>query len=57
MAVDGLPPLRAVIETHDLVAKKALGQNFLLDLNLTSKIARTAGALSDSHVIEVGPGP
>ncbi|MEL6922148.1 MAG: 16S rRNA (adenine(1518)-N(6)/adenine(1519)-N(6))-dimethyltransferase RsmA [Pseudomonadota bacterium] len=56
-AVDGLPPLRAVIEAHDLQAKKALGQNFLLDLNLTSKIARAAGDLSGLHVIEVGPGP
>ena len=41
--VDGLPPLRDVIETHGLVAKKSLGQNFLLDLNLTSKIARQGG--------------
>jgi 16S rRNA (adenine1518-N6/adenine1519-N6)-dimethyltransferase len=37
--LDGLPPLRAVIAAHDLVAKKQLGQNFLLDLNLTAKIA------------------
>ena len=57
MAVDGLPPLRAVIDQYKLVAKKTLGQNFLLDLNLTSKIARAAGDLSDRHVIEVGPGP
>jgi len=56
-SIDGLPPLRAVIERHQLAAKKALGQNFLLDLNLTSKIARTAGALEDVTVIEVGPGP
>ncbi len=56
-AVDGLPPLRAVIEAYDLIAKKALGQNFLLDLNLTSKIARAAGGLSDTHIVEVGPGP
>ena len=57
MSVDGLPPLREVIERHGLQAKKALGQNFLLDLNLTGKIARAAGDLSDSTVIEVGPGP
>lgn len=56
-AVDGLPPLREVIEVHGLRAKKALGQNFLLDLNLTSKIARAAGVLTDTTVIEVGPGP
>jgi 16S rRNA (adenine1518-N6/adenine1519-N6)-dimethyltransferase len=55
--MDGLPPLRAVIERHGLQAKKSLGQNFLLDLNLTGKIARTAGDLSDTTVIEVGPGP
>lgn len=57
MSIDGLPPLREVIERHGLQAKKALGQNFLLDLNLTGKIARAAGNLSDSTVIEVGPGP
>lgn len=56
-SMDGLPPLRAVIERHGLQAKKSLGQNFLLDLNLTGKIARTAGDLSDTTVIEVGPGP
>jgi 16S rRNA (adenine1518-N6/adenine1519-N6)-dimethyltransferase len=55
--IDGLPPLREVIRTHDLVAKKQLGQNFLLDLNLTAKIARAAGDLSGSDVLEVGPGP
>jgi len=55
--IDGLPPLRAVIERHGLQAKKALGQNFLLDLNLTSKIARAAGDLGEATVIEVGPGP
>ncbi|SFI70900.1 16S rRNA (adenine(1518)-N(6)/adenine(1519)-N(6))-dimethyltransferase RsmA [Celeribacter neptunius] len=55
--VDGLPPLREVIERHGLVAKKSLGQNFLLDLNLTSKIARQAGDLSHCDVLEVGPGP
>ncbi|MER8728050.1 16S rRNA (adenine(1518)-N(6)/adenine(1519)-N(6))-dimethyltransferase RsmA [Mesorhizobium sp. M0195] len=57
MSIDGLPALREVIERYGLQAKKALGQNFLLDLNLTSKIARTAGDLSDVTVIEVGPGP
>ncbi len=55
--IDGLPPLREVIRAHDLVAKKQLGQNFLLDLNLTSKIARAAGDLTGSDVLEVGPGP
>ena len=55
--MDGLPPLREVIERHGLQARKALGQNFLLDLNLTGKIARTAGDLGDMTVIEVGPGP
>jgi len=54
---DGLPPLREVIERHGLAAKKSLGQNFLLDLNLTGKIARHAGDLSAMMVIEVGPGP
>ncbi|TIS62695.1 MAG: 16S rRNA (adenine(1518)-N(6)/adenine(1519)-N(6))-dimethyltransferase, partial [Mesorhizobium sp.] len=57
MTIDGLPPLRQVIERHGLQAKKALGQNFLLDLNLTSKIARAAGDLGETTVIEVGPGP
>jgi 16S rRNA (adenine1518-N6/adenine1519-N6)-dimethyltransferase len=55
--IDDLPPLREVIARHGLSAKKQLGQNFLLDLNLTSRIARTAGALEDATVIEVGPGP
>jgi 16S rRNA (adenine1518-N6/adenine1519-N6)-dimethyltransferase len=55
--IDGLPPLRDVIERHGLQAKKSLGQNFLLDLNLTGKIARAAGDLSQTTVIEVGPGP
>ncbi len=55
--IDGLPPLRDVIRTHDLVAKRQLGQNFLLDLNLTAKIARSAGDLSACDVLEVGPGP
>lgn len=56
-ALDGLPPLREVIQRHGLDARKALGQNFLLDLNLTQKVARTAGALDDATVFEVGPGP
>lgn len=55
--LDGLPPLRDVIQRHGLDARKALGQNFLLDLNLTQKIARSAGPLDDATVIEVGPGP
>lgn len=55
--IDDLPPLRDVISAHGLSAKKSFGQNFLLDLNLTSKIARQAGDLSDSDVFEVGPGP
>jgi 16S rRNA (adenine1518-N6/adenine1519-N6)-dimethyltransferase len=57
MSADGLPPLREVIEQHGLAAKKSLGQNFLLDLNLTGKIARAAGDLTQHTVIEVGPGP
>ncbi|HZH50377.1 MAG TPA: 16S rRNA (adenine(1518)-N(6)/adenine(1519)-N(6))-dimethyltransferase RsmA [Microvirga sp.] len=55
--IDDLPPLREVVRTHGLMAKKSLGQNFLFDLNLTSRIARSAGPLEDSTVIEVGPGP
>ncbi|TDX88162.1 dimethyladenosine transferase [Neorhizobium sp. R1-B] len=55
--LDGLPPLRDVIQRHGLDAKKALGQNFLLDLNLTQKIARSAGPLDGVTVFEVGPGP
>jgi len=55
--IDPLPPLRDVIREHDLRAKKSFGQNFLLDLNLTGKIARTAGDLTNSVVYEVGPGP
>ncbi len=55
--IDSLPPLRDVIETHELLARKSLGQNFLLDLNLTAKIARQAGDLSECDVLEIGPGP
>ncbi|MDP4594243.1 MAG: 16S rRNA (adenine(1518)-N(6)/adenine(1519)-N(6))-dimethyltransferase RsmA [Beijerinckiaceae bacterium] len=57
MAADGLPPLRDVVQTHGIAAKKSLGQNFLFDLNLTGRIARAAGPLEDVTVIEVGPGP
>lgn len=57
MSIDNLPPLREIMERHDLMPKKSLGQNFLFDLNLTSKIARQAGNLQDQPVIEVGPGP
>ena len=55
--IDTLPPLRDVITRHDLRAKKSLGQNFLLDLNLTARIARAAGDLAGADIIEVGPGP
>ena len=55
--IDDLPPLRDVIRRHGLAAKKSLGQNFLLDLNLTSRIARAGGALDGVTVVEVGPGP
>ena len=54
---DPLPPLRDVIAAHGLAAKKSLGQNFLLDLNLTRRIARAAGPLENATVYEVGPGP
>jgi 16S rRNA (adenine1518-N6/adenine1519-N6)-dimethyltransferase len=56
-ALDALPPLSRVIAAHGLSARKSLGQNFLLDLNVTSKIARAAGDLSQCDVLEVGPGP
>jgi len=56
-AIDDLPPLSQVIATHGLSARKSLGQNFLLDLNLTAKIARQAGELSGCDVLEIGPGP
>lgn len=55
--IDPLPPLRDVIKRYELNAKKSLGQNFILDLNITAKIAKTAGKLEGYHVIEVGPGP
>jgi len=54
---DGLPPLRSVIEAQGLAAKKSLGQNFLLDLNITRKIARALGDMRGRTVVEVGPGP
>jgi 16S rRNA (adenine1518-N6/adenine1519-N6)-dimethyltransferase len=56
-AIDDLPPLREVIRRHALSARKSLGQNFLLDLNLTARIARAAGPLEDATVVEIGPGP
>lgn len=52
-----LPPLREVIARHGLAARKSLGQHFLLDLNLTGRIARGAGRIEDGTVIEIGPGP
>jgi 16S rRNA (adenine1518-N6/adenine1519-N6)-dimethyltransferase len=55
--IDDLPPLREVVRAHGLLARKSLGQNFLFDLNLTSRIARAAGPLDDVTVVEVGPGP
>jgi len=55
--IDGLPPLREVIAAHGISARKSLGQNFLLDLNLTARIARAAGDLTEADVLEVGPGP
>lgn len=57
MPDDLLPPLREVIARHGLRARKSLGQNFLLDLNLTDRIARTAGDLTRAAVLEIGPGP
>jgi 16S rRNA (adenine1518-N6/adenine1519-N6)-dimethyltransferase len=56
-AIDDLPPLREVIREHALSARKSLGQNFLLDLNLTAKIARAAAPLEDAIIVEIGPGP
>jgi 16S rRNA (adenine1518-N6/adenine1519-N6)-dimethyltransferase len=56
-AIDALPPLREVVQRHGLLAKKSLGQNFLFDLNLTARIARSSGPLSGVTVVEVGPGP
>jgi 16S rRNA (adenine1518-N6/adenine1519-N6)-dimethyltransferase len=56
-AIDDLPPLRDVIREHALSARKSLGQNFLLDLNLTARIARAAAPLEDATIVEIGPGP
>ena len=56
-AIDDLPALRDVIRRHGLAAKRSLGQNFLLDLNLTARIARAGGPLDGISVVEVGPGP
>src|SRR5213075_15731 len=56
-AADALPPLRDIIRRYELSARKSLGQNFLLDLNLTGRIARAAGPLDGVSVLEVGPGP
>ena len=55
--LDALPPLREVIGAQNLTARKSLGQNFLLDLNLTGRIAREAGPLAGRDVLEIGPGP
>ena len=57
MAEDRLPPLRETIARHGLAARKSLGQHFLLDLNLTGRIARAAGDLERGTTIEIGPGP
>ena len=57
MDLNALPPLRDIISTYDLRADKSMGQNFLLDLNITYKIANLGGSLKDMDVIEVGPGP
>ena len=56
-SLDGLPPLGEVIRSHGLTARKSLGQHFLLDLNLTGRIARAAGNIGEGTVIEIGPGP
>lgn len=57
MSIEGLPPLREVIARHDLAADKRFGQHYLLDLNVTAKIARLCGDMSETSVFEVGPGP
>ena len=54
---DTLPPLRDVVAKYELAAKKSLGQNFLFDLNLTGRIARAAGPLEETTILEIGPGP
>ena len=55
--IDDLPPLREIVARHGLDARKALGQNFLFDLNLTARIARAAGPLEGVTIVEIGPGP
>ncbi|MGH6953830.1 MAG: rRNA adenine N-6-methyltransferase family protein, partial [Alphaproteobacteria bacterium] len=55
--MDALPPLRTVIRRHGITARRGLGQHFLLDLNLTARIARAAGDLSGTNAIEIGAGP
>src|SRR4051812_13017741 len=55
--LDSLPPIRDILQKYGINADKKLGQNFLFDLNLTDKIARSAGNLKDVHVLEIGPGP
>ncbi|MGH6796446.1 MAG: 16S rRNA (adenine(1518)-N(6)/adenine(1519)-N(6))-dimethyltransferase RsmA [Methylocella sp.] len=55
--LDGLPPLREVAAAHGLLARKSLGQNFIFDLNLTRRIARAAGPLTNTTIVEIGPGP
>lgn len=55
--IDTLPPLRDIVQTYGLMAKKSLGQNFLFDLNLTSRIARAGGTLEGQTIVEIGPGP
>jgi 16S rRNA (adenine1518-N6/adenine1519-N6)-dimethyltransferase len=57
MSLEALPPLREALQAHGLLARKSFGQHFLLDLNITRKIARLAGPLEGALVIEVGPGP
>src|ERR1700754_3180117 len=57
MDVAALPPLRETIARHELDARKRFGQHFLLDLNLTRRIARAAAPLDDGTTIEIGPGP
>ena len=57
MSLADMPPLRDALERHDLLARKSFGQHFLLDLNITRKIARLAGIGPDDTVVEVGPGP
>ena len=57
MTIDSLPTLKQVIDSHGLAARKSLGQNFLLDLNLTAKIARLSGRNEDHDILEIGPGP